>query len=91
MSSYLIVGGSGDIAVTAKKLLEQGLAVTCLARDESRVEELKSLGAKVVIRIANKESVSSAIELASQQGDGKIWCSPLGGFYLNQAASCTCS
>ena len=50
MTSYLIVGGSSDIAiVTAKKLLEQGSAVTCLARDESRVEELKSLGAKVVI------------------------------------------
>ena len=46
--------------------------MTCLARDESRVEELKSLGAKVVIGDAlNKESVS-AIELASQQGDGKI-------------------
>ena len=74
MSSYLIVGGSSDIAiVTAKKLLEQGLAVTCLARDESRVEELKSLGAKVVIGDAlDKETVSSAIELASQQGDGKI-------------------
>ena len=74
MASYLIVGGSSDIAiVTAKKLLEQGSAVTCLARDESRVEELKSLGAEVVIGDAlDKESVSAAIETASQQGDGKI-------------------
>ena len=74
MTSYLIVGGSSDIAiVTAKKLLEQGSAVTCLARDESRVEELKSLGAEVVIGDAlDKESVSAAIEIASQQGDGKI-------------------
>ena len=74
MTSYLIVGGSSDIAiVTAKKLLEHGSAVTCLARDESRVEELKSLGAEVVIGDAlDKESVSAAIEIASQQGDGKI-------------------
>ena len=50
MASYLIIGGSSDIAiVTAKKMLEQGLSVTCLARDESRVEELKSLGASIVI------------------------------------------
>ena len=74
MTSYLIVGGSSDIAiVTAKKLLEQGSKVTCLARDESRVEELKSLGAEVVVGDAlDKESVSTAIEIASQQGDGKI-------------------
>ena len=82
MTSYLIVGGSSDIAiVTAKKLLEQGFSVTCLARDESRVEELKSLGAEVVIGDAlDKESVSAAIEIASQQGDGKIfWCSTPSG------------
>ena len=74
MDSYLIVGGSSDIAiVTAKKLLEQGLAVTCLARDGSRVEELKSLGASIVIGDAlDQESISSAIEIASQKGDGKI-------------------
>ena len=74
MTSYLIVGGSSDIAiVTAKKLLEQGSKVTCLARDESRVEELKSLGAEVVVGDAlDKESVSAAIEIASQQGEGKI-------------------
>lgn len=74
MTSYLIVGGSSDIAiVTAKKLLEQGSKVTCLARDESRVEELKSLGAEVVVGDAlDKESVSVAIEIASQEGDGKI-------------------
>ena len=43
--------------VTAKKLLE-GLAVTCLARDESRVEELKSMGASIVIGDAlDQESI----------------------------------
>ena len=74
MASYLIIGGSSDIAiVTAKKMLEQGLSVTCLARDESRVEELKSLGASIVIGDAlDQDSISSAIEVASQKGDGKI-------------------
>ena len=74
MSSYLIIGGSSDIAiVTAKKMLEQGLSVTCLARDESRLEELKSLGASIVIGDAlDQDSISSAIEIASQKGDGKI-------------------
>ncbi len=74
MSSYLIVGGSSDIAiVTARKLLDQGSAVTCLARDVSRVEELKSLGVKVVAGDAlDQESVSKAIEIASEEGDGKI-------------------
>jgi NAD(P)-dependent dehydrogenase (short-subunit alcohol dehydrogenase family) len=74
MASYLIIGGSSDIAiVTAKKMLEQGLSVTCLARDESRVEELKSLGASIVIGDAlDQDSISSAIEIASQKGDGKI-------------------
>ena len=74
MASYLIIGGSSDIAiVTGKKMLEQGLSVTCLARDESRVEELKSLGASIVIGDAlDQDSISSAIEIASQKGDGKI-------------------
>ena len=74
MTSYLIVGGSSDIAIVlAKKLLAEGSAVTCLARNESRVEELKSLGASVVIGDAlDQESISASIEIASQQGGGKI-------------------
>ena len=43
MKSYLIVGGSSDIAkITAQKLLESQAAVTCLVRDKSRVEDGKS-------------------------------------------------
>ena len=46
MKSYLIIGGSSDIAkVTAKKLLENQASVTCLVRDTSRVEDLEALGA----------------------------------------------
>ena len=59
--------------ITAKKLLEQGASVTCLARDESRMTELVSLGAIVVQGDAlDEDSISSAIETAALQGDGKI-------------------
>jgi len=74
MKSYLIVGGSSDIAIiTAKKLLDDGASVTCLVRDESRVAELVPLGAIVVQGDAlDQESVTSAINAATQQGDGTI-------------------
>tara|TARA_B100001113_G_scaffold241640_1_gene198719 strand:+ start:4450 stop:5178 length:729 start_codon:yes stop_codon:yes gene_type:complete len=74
MKSYLIVGGSSDIAIiTAKKLLDDGATVTCLVRDESRVAELVPLGAIVVQGDAlDQESVTSAINAATQQGDGTI-------------------
>ena len=74
MKSYLIVGGSSDIAIiTAKKLLGDGAAVTCLVRDESRVAELVTHGAVVVQGDAlDQESVTSAINSATQQGDGTI-------------------
>jgi len=74
MKSYLIVGGSSDIAIiTAKKLLDDGATVTCLVRDESRVAELVPLGAIVVQGDAlDQESVTSAINVATQQGDGTI-------------------
>ena len=74
MESYLIVGGSSDIAIiTAKKLLEQGAEVTCLARDESRGTELASMGAAVVQGDAlDQEIVSSAINIASEKGGGTI-------------------
>ena len=74
MKSYLIVGGSSDIAiVTAKKLLADGASVTCLVRDESRVADLVTLGAIVVQGDAlDQESVTSAINSATQQGDGTI-------------------
>ena len=58
MKSYLIVGGSSDIAkITAKKLLEAQAAVTCLVRDTSRVEDLQTLGATIVA-VENPEAIS---------------------------------
>ena len=74
MKSYLIVGGSSDIAkVTAKKLLEAQAAVTCLVRDTSRVEDLQSLGATIVQGDAlDQEAISRAIATATEHGDGQI-------------------
>ena len=74
MRSYLIVGGSSDIAkITAQKLLESQAAVTCLVRDKSRVEDLEALGATIVQGDAlDQESISEAIAKASEQGDGQI-------------------
>ena len=72
--SYLIVGGSSDIAiVTAKNLLNGGHNVTLLARDISRLEELSAIGADVVEGDAlDQQAVLSAIESALQSGDGTI-------------------
>ena len=72
--SYLIVGGSSDIAiVTAKNLLNGGHNVTLLARDISRLEELSEIGADVVEGDAlDQQAVLSAIESALQSGDGTI-------------------
>ena len=74
MKSYLIIGGSSDIAkVTAKKLLENQASVTCLVRDTSRVEDLEALGVTIVQGDAlDQESVSEAITKASELGGGQI-------------------
>ena len=72
--SYLIVGGSSDIGIiVAKILLENGNHVTLYARDGTRVEELKSLGASIIIGDAlDKDSLNNAIEYALEKGNGKI-------------------
>lgn len=72
--SYLLVGGSSDIAiVTAKMLLHEQNKVSLLARDTSRLGELVSLGATIIEGDAlDQESVRSAIEIASSEGDGQI-------------------
>ena len=74
MKSYLIIGGSSDIAkVTAKKLLGNQASVTCLVRDTSRVEDLEALGVTIVQGDAlDQESVSEAITKASELGGGQI-------------------
>ena len=72
--SYLIVGGSSDIGIiVAKILLEKGNHVTLYARDKTRVEELKPLGASIIIGDAlDKDSLNNAIENALEKGNGKI-------------------
>ncbi len=72
--SYLIIGGSSDIGrVVAQNLLHKGCSVTLVARDESRVSDLKVQGANVVIGDSlDSEVISAGIENALELGDGKI-------------------
>ena len=72
--SYLIVGASSDIALElGSKLIENGHAITLLARDAQRVEPLVSLGAHFIQGDAlDKDSVQKAVELANENGGGKI-------------------
>lgn len=72
--SYLIVGGSSDIALKlGEDLLAQGYALTLLARDVSRTNELASKGAIVVEGDAlDKEAVQKAVDTAKEAGDGTL-------------------
>ena len=72
--SFLMVGGSSDIAiVTANRLLDEGNCVTLLARDVSRVEELAAKGAKVIEGDAlDQEAVLAAIDEAISMGEGQM-------------------
>lgn len=72
--SYLIVGGSSDIAQELiGQLCENGYIVTVLARDTSRVESLKELGVNVVIGDGLVEDdLHTAIEVAKEHGHGSI-------------------
>ncbi|MDA0715251.1 MAG: SDR family NAD(P)-dependent oxidoreductase, partial [archaeon] len=46
----LIVGGSSDIGLrVAENLLHKGHSVTIFARDESRLEHIKTRGATIVL------------------------------------------
>lgn len=73
-TSYLIVGGSSDIAlVLGQRLLQLGHSVTLLARDPSRCEHLREQGAHVIEGDAlDGEVVSQAVELAKENGHGAI-------------------
>ncbi len=55
VENVLIVGGSSDIGLqVAKNLIGLGVNVTLFARDESRLEEVKSMGAHAIIGDARK-------------------------------------
>tara|TARA_X000001036_G_C20600102_1_gene774585 strand:+ start:267 stop:998 length:732 start_codon:yes stop_codon:yes gene_type:complete len=72
--SFLIIGGSSDIAMSVTELLlSDGHMVTMLVRDVSRVEKLKSNGVKIVQGDAlDQEVMSEAISLALESGGGTI-------------------
>ena len=73
-NSYLIIGGSSDIAIqTIHKLLVDGNHVTILARDMSRVSQLAEQGVTVVEGDAlDQDALNSAIQAATDSGAGKI-------------------
>ena len=72
--SYLIVGGSSDIAlILASQLLDENHSVTLLARDAERCSGLQNRGALVVQGDAlDAELVLKAVETAKEHGDGTI-------------------
>ena len=78
MRSYLIVGGSSDIGIIlCRALLEEGAAVTLLARDSSRLAEFPEGKVGKFIGDANdeelvKEAVISAISAGNGRLDGVV-------------------
>ena len=73
-ASYLIVGGSSDIAlILAKRLLKAQHNVTVLARDIDRCSEIEALGA-VIIRgdALDPLAVSTAVQVTKERGDESI-------------------
>ena len=78
MRSYLIVGGSSDIGIIlCRALLEEGAAVTLLARDSSRLAEFPEGKVGKFIGDANdeelvKEAVLSAISAGNGRLDGVV-------------------
>ncbi len=72
--SYLIVGGSSDIAlILAKRLLKEQHNVTILARDIARCSEIQALGAEIIQGDAlDASAVSAAVSAAQERGDGSI-------------------
>ena len=74
VESYLIVGGSSDIALElGSKLLGKGHSITLLARDTERVQGLVSQGAHLVQGDAlDKECVQQAVDLAKENGEGSL-------------------
>ena len=72
--SFLLVGGSSDIALhLAGLLLDEGHLVTVLARDTERTVGIAERGAVVVQGDAlDDAAVSSAIEQATSQGENGL-------------------
>ena len=73
-ASYLIVGGSSDIAILlAKRLLKEQHNVTVLARDIDRCSEIQALGAEIIQGDAlDTSAVSAAVNATQERGNGSI-------------------
>ena len=72
--SILIIGGGSDIAQQlANKLTQNDYRVTMLVRNNESLDEQVASRVTVVNGDAlSSEDLASAIEVAKQQGDGKI-------------------
>ncbi len=74
VGSYLIVGGSSDIAMLlCRKLIDEGHSVSVLARDKGRLSELIADLDQIFIGDANDEDlVKDAVLAAIENGDGRL-------------------
>ncbi|MDG1541136.1 MAG: SDR family NAD(P)-dependent oxidoreductase [Candidatus Thalassarchaeaceae archaeon] len=74
MGSYLVVGGSSDIALLlCRKLIDDGHRVSVLARDQRRLSELRADLDKVFIGDANNEDlVREAVLFSIENGEGRL-------------------
>jgi|TARA_B100001094_G_scaffold284856_1_gene298611 NAD(P)-dependent dehydrogenase (short-subunit alcohol dehydrogenase family) len=74
VGSYLIVGGSSDIALLlCRKLIDDGHRVSVLARDQGRLSELRADLDKVFIGDANNEElVKEAVLSSIETGEGRL-------------------
>lgn len=72
--SFLIVGGSSDIALLlGKRILDNGDNLTLLVRDSTRVSELANLGASIVVGDGlDEEILTYSIDKAKEVGLGKV-------------------
>ncbi len=74
MGSYLIVGGSSDIALLlCRKLIDDGHRVSVIARDQGRLSELRADLDTVFIGDANDEDlVKEAVLSSIENGEGRL-------------------
>ena len=77
--SYLIVGGSSDIALLlAESLLDDGHAVTLLARDSARCQTLENRGAELIQGDAlDADLVQQAVQAAKTEVMEQLPASPI--------------
>ena len=74
VGSYLIVGGSSDIAMlVCRKLIDEGNRVSVLVRDKERMSDLLADIDNIFVGDANDEDlVKEAVLAAIKDGDGRL-------------------